>query len=101
MVANVTMMMLMLLGNWLGLDVTNVTNCALLETGADMVVQYQGARARRALGTRAATPAHPVNMLTDEQQSVVTLTQHPCSSAAVPRHCEVVSGVAQPHSSLF
>ena len=33
-----------------------------------MVVQYQGARARRALGTRAAAPGHVVNMLTDEQQ---------------------------------
>ena len=32
-----------------------------------MVVQYQGARARRALGTRAAAPGHLVNMLTDEQ----------------------------------
>ena len=33
-----------------------------------MVVQYQGGRARRALGTRAAAPGHVVNMLTDEQQ---------------------------------
>ena len=33
-----------------------------------MVVQYQGARARRTLGTRAAAPGHVVHMLTDEQQ---------------------------------
>ena len=37
---------------------------ALLEMGTDMVVQYQGARARRALGTRAAAPGHVVKVTT-------------------------------------
>ena len=40
---------------------------ALLETGADMVVHYQGVRARPALGACAAAPDHPVDMLTDER----------------------------------
>ena len=40
---------------------------ALLETGADMVVHYQGVRARPALGACAAAPEHPVDMLTDER----------------------------------
>ena len=44
-------------------------NYALLETGADMVVQYQGARTRRAIGTRAVAPGHVVNMLTDEYRT--------------------------------
>ena len=44
------------------------SNLALLETGADMVVHHQGARARCALGTHAAAPDHVVNMLIDEQQ---------------------------------
>ena len=56
-----------------------------------MVVQYQGARARAILGTRAATPGHAVNMLTDEQQ----YSRHPDAAVvqlcggATP-HCEVV-----------
>ena len=40
----------------------------LLETGADMVLHYQGVRVRPALDTCAAAPSHAVNVLTDEQQ---------------------------------
>ena len=70
---------------------------AHLERGADMVVRYQGVRARRALGACAAAPSHPVNMLTDEQQYSRLLDaasmQLCCCATPLP------GGVAQPHSS--
>ena len=65
-------------------------NYALLETSADKVVHHQGARARRALGTRATVPAHVVNMLTDEQQ----YSRH-ADAAAV-----LLCGRATPHCDL-
>ena len=51
--------------------------------GTDMLVQYQGARVRRALGTCAAAPGHVLNMLTDEQQ----YSRHPGAAAVLLCSC--------------
>ena len=55
-------------------DPRTMVKYAHLETGADMVVRHQGARAQRALGTRAAAPGHVINMLTDTSSSAAQLT---------------------------
>ena len=61
------------------------------------VVHYQGVRVRPALGACAAASAHPVNMLTDEQQysRLPDAASMQLCGCATPLR----GGVAQPHIS--
>ena len=66
------------------------SNYALLETGADTVCRSKELAHDALLNPHIDPTDHVVNMLIEESSStVVMLTQQPCCSAVMPRHCRV------------